>query len=300
MKKLRTLLGACVAFAGLVLSAMPLRAQINWPAGIYSPNTLAEMNNNRWGSYTLPNDTKLWVNIWAPWNAAGTRYDSAGWRMPMRMWTRIFDTTKRHWHVEYDVIGEMPTGSPYRHATAKYSWVKAYPHVQYAPPDLYAWQGSTKAFQSEWYLGAESSDWANNRFNAIWEIRLARRDSAGAVIPGSDYIIQLEVMQANYGNPAPATVSLSGYNWTPGLFYTFGEVPVHKFILSGAGVTQNASRTVSLDVFPFLQYTANRPNDFPRASWNAKVDVINAGVEVCLGTNSKVWTGRYWASSWNR
>jgi hypothetical protein len=311
MKKLKKLLGACFALVAFAAATTPALAQtpINWPAGTYSPNSLAEMGNNRWSSYALPNSTTLYANIWYPWNAAGSRVDSSNWRMPMRHWVRIFDTTKRHWHVEYDLVGEIPAGSPYRNTTSGYSWVKSYPHIQYKPPvtdPVYVWQGDIKAFRSEWNLGAVSTDWANNRFNAIYEIRLGRYNDDGTRILNGDYIIQLEIMQARYGTPAPASVSLSGYNWTPGGFETYpptkteAKTPVHKFILSGAGVNQDTSRTVSIDLFAFMQYTANRPGTFPRASWNARVQQVNAGVEVCMGTNSRVWTGSYWVGAWNR
>jgi hypothetical protein len=280
----------------------------------YHPTNTSQMYSSGWRykSFALPYETILYTNIWAPHNAAGSRHDDSGHLLPMGMQTNVHDSAKRHWNVVYDVSGPLPANSPYYLSSVKYSWVKAFPHVSYKPDNLHVWEGGGREFQGHWHLGANSSNWANNRFNAIWELRLARYDSSGNKVYKSEYIIQLEMMQSNYGTPGAANTSLAGHQWTPGQFKTVAStnspqgVPVYKYILSGAGVNVDTSRTFDLDLFPFLQHTALYPNrfgadypaDFNRASWNARVESVKAGVEVCNGTGSKVWTGRYWVGTW--
>ena len=300
MKSCHALPGTIIAFACFLAGAASTHAQLDWPGGIYTPDSLAEIDRNRWSSYELPNHATLWANVWAPWNTTGKRIDAAGWPMPMRMWTTVHDVTKRHWEVVYDVVGEAAKDSPYRSDHEGISWVKAFPHIQDKPAGLFVSQAGEKILHSEWTFGAESTDWANHRFNAIWEIRLGRVGSDGKGIPDSGYIIQLEVMQARYGNPERPSVALSGYDWTPGIFTTYGNVPVYKFILAGAGVSENTARTVALDLLAFAKHTASLPETYSRAHPDAQILEVNAGIEVCDGTDSRFWTTHYAVDVRNR
>jgi hypothetical protein len=306
---MKSILAKCLL--GLSLAACSLSAQTAIWSSTYSPDSAAEVVNSpsRWAKYSLPNSTVLDTRIWNPFNAYGSRVDTASWRMPMQMWTRLFDATKRHWNVSYDVIGEMGAGNPYRVKDKQYLFIKAYPHIGYKPVGLQAKEGSTMNLQSEWYLGARSSNWASNQFNAMWEIRMAKRGSDGKIIASTAHIIQIEVLQSNYGDPSkyngwsrnsPRPVSLSGYNWYAGNDFSDLYNDVYKFTLVNAGISSDSSRTVSLDLFQFINYVlANRTRyGYSRASGDAYIYEVNAGVEVGKGINSTVWTGSYWGSSW--
>ena len=280
----------------------------------YTPDSAAQVPSSpsRWAKCKMPNYTWLDTNIWNPYDAYGSRKYN-GWPMPMQMWTRVFDNQKRHWHVTYDVLGQMGAGNPYLDNISghNYSFIKAYPHIQYEPVNLQARDSGTMNFQSVWNLGAKSTRWDLNQFNAIWEIRLAKRGSNGAYISGSWYIIQIEVLQARYGDPSkranwtrndPRPVTLSGYQWYAGNDFTDGYNDVYKFTLKGAGVSSDFSRTVSLNLFDFINYTTANASryGYTRASSDAYVRELNAGVEIGVGTSSTVTTYSYWGSAWKK
>jgi hypothetical protein len=293
-----------LALSALLLSQTAL-AQVWWHS--YSPDSARQVYSDalRYREVSLPNNTTFYTNIWGPHNTSSWGYDSNRNQLPLRMYFEINSKTNRTWEVHYDIKGRIPLGDPYTSASEPgYHDVKGFPSIGYEPVNLPVYLGETKKLTCHWNMTALSNDWANNKFNSIIEIRLAKFGNDGKAIPSTKYIIQLEIMQANYGTPGQPNVTLAGKSWTKGRFTAFGE-PVYKFILQGAGVKSNTSRTVELDLFPFMQYTATYPYwfdnaSFNRANWNAKVTAVSAGIEPCKGKNAIFRTNRYWIAESNK
>ena len=157
---------------------------------------------------------------------------------------------------------------------------------------------------TDWYLGCESSNWSENCFNAIIELRL-RREQNGVTVPDSAYIIQLEFLQSQVGvhkTPNYSTAGTCKYpngttknvSWTTGEgLDTYGSTPVYKFVVQDCSVTGNTWRYFKgINLAQFMQHTAAWPSIYKRASTSARLYEIHAGVEFNRGSG-KVWVGDY-------
>lgn len=307
MKKLpQLILGAGLALASIAVSKAQTFPVI-WPYAPYAPGGIQNWESYRWASYTSSERPTLTLKngIWGPYNACSISKNNNGWHYPLRIWTKRYDNELRHWSVEYDIIADTMSGyNPYYADGQNYSYTKGFPNILLIPNSYWVSQAGWRRIMSTWYLGCDSNDWANNRFNAIYEIRVSQYNSDGTQKDKTQYILQLEMLQSKLGTHLPANFSAGGVAWTTGGRLSSAEGwPVYKFVASGASVNANAVRNFqNINLAPLLAHTAANRDYYDRASTAARVYEVHAGVEIGLGsygnggTPSKVWTGDYYCT----